>query len=150
MIYNDKVHLSRDAKEYKNNYLKNVGKVVTEDIALVLSAISKLTLLESRFDRDSKDPTGVTPEEIAKATRLNISTIKPILWVLLVPLFIRRVKINRFWRYSITQLGEEALPYMVDEDLFLGRKQKIAIILAKTIGNSNNNNSNSKESANKC
>ena len=62
MAYNEKSNLTREAKEYRNGYLRNVGKASSEDITLVLSAIFKLCPAEVRHDKDVKSWVGVTQD----------------------------------------------------------------------------------------
>ena len=132
LFHNEKQNLSREAKEYRNNYLRSVGNESTENVALVLYAIYKLRPMDNRYDKSARTLTGATQEEIAAATMLNLATVKTLLRMLSLPLFISRVKVNRAWRYAITSLGEDVLPYMLDESLFPGRKQKIVAIYATT------------------
>ena len=132
VAYNEKANLTREAREYRNNYLRNVGKASSEEITLVLSAIFKLCPAEARHDKVSKSWVGATQDEIAAATMLNPPTVKTLLRMLLFPLFVSRVKVGRTWKYVVTSLGEDALPFMLDDTLFPGRKQKIAAILTAT------------------
>ena len=98
LFHNEKQNLSREAKEYRNNYLRSVGNESTENVALVLYAIYKLRPMDNRYDKSARTLTGATQEEIAAATMLNLATVKTLLRMLSLPLFISRVKVNRAWR----------------------------------------------------
>ena len=122
-------HLSREARLYQKDYLQRMAAKSSEEMALVLAYTKEACNNSHAPNSSAQFPDAVTFDSILKNTMLNTTKIRELLMILDAQDFIRRKKIGHKWVYSITQEGNDALSFMLDEYKFLGRKKKIAAIL---------------------
>jgi len=121
--------LSREARLYQKDYLQRMAAKSSEEMALVLAYTKEACNNSHAQNSSAKIPDAVTFDSILKNTMLNTTKIRELLMILDAQDFIRRKKIGHKWVYSITQEGNDALSFMLDECNFIGRKKKIAAIL---------------------
>ena len=124
--------LSREAKEYRKNILKRIAAKSSEDVTLVLKAISIESKKDNGISVQKHTTEGVTIDKIIVRTMLSEATIRRQLDKLEFAELIRRKKIDRTWLYTITVEGEEAINFMDDEEIFPDRRAKINAILNAT------------------
>ena len=130
-MYMEKNRLARETRDYRMRRIYDMSLRMTEEASLVLTYIYK-ACTNGGIEKSVKD---VSLNEIARNTNLNSTKVRRELNILFVTGFVSRDTKKRDWRYSIEEDGLDALTYMLNEQIFPGRKAKfMAIIGAKKEG----------------